>query len=171
MTKNTQANLINDEVLIIENSGEMPEVILHGSLYYLGRDPDGPNIVLAIQDLRRLKQAVVEGYRKIIVRDLTLKNRGKRHYRGLARCIVNWQRLRKFCQREGFDITPVAIEICELLQRFMLGEYEDICAKNRQCCINCSLAELLAFFFQVGFDPSELPSGWQELLCPPENAA
>lgn len=161
----TPSTIIDDEILIIENGGEMPEVTFHGCLYFLGMDPEGPRLALSRQDMKRLKLAVVEGYRKIIVRDLTLENRDKGHYRGLARSIVNVQRLRRFCQHEALDATPVASEVCERLQKFIVAEYVDVSVQRRKTCINCSLADLVQFFVQIGFDQSRLPEGWQGIVC------
>ena len=162
----TNTTYIDDELLIIEDGGEMPEVTMHGSLYFLCLDPDGPQCTLTPRDLLRLKQAVVAGYRRIIVRDLILENRGKGHYRGLARSSINWQRLCRFCQREGFDPSPVAAEIRDLLEQFMVTEYEEVAREKRASCINCSASELTTFFSQVGFDPCRrLPDGWQGLVC------
>jgi len=161
----TLATIIDDEILIIENGGEMPEVTFHGCLNFLGMDPEGPQFALSQQDIERLKLAVVEGYRKIIVRDLTLENRGKGHYRGLARSIVNLQRLRRFCQQEAFDITPVETEVREWLQNFIAVEHADVSTEGRQSCINCSLADLEQLFDQIGFDSSRLPEGWQSIVC------
>ena len=158
--------MIDDEILIIENGGEMPEVALHGCLYFLGQDPDGPQLTLSQQEIQRLKLAVVEGYRKIILRDLTLENRGKGHYRGLARSFVNMQRLSRFCQQEAFDLTPVQTEVCERLQKFLEAEYFDVHALGRKSCINCSLADLTQFFALIGFDAlGLLPEGWQGIVC------
>ena len=156
---------IDDEVLIIENGGEMPEVTWHSSLYFLSQDPDGLQCALTDQELLRLRQAVVEGYRKIILRDLTLENRGQGHYRGLARSMTNWQRLSRFCLREGLDASPVAAEVCDLLERFMAGEAVDVRGGERTSCINCTATELLAFCREIGLDPSRLPEGWQGLFC------
>ena len=161
----TPAAIIDDEILIIENGGEMPEVILHGCLDYLRMDREGPQLTLSLQDMRRLKLAVVEGYRKIIMRDLTLENRGKGHYRGLARSIVNFQRLTRFCQQEEFDIIPVMEEVCLQFQLFMVAEYTDVSTKGRHSCINCSVAELGQFCTMLGFDAARLPTGWQGIVC------
>jgi hypothetical protein len=158
-------HLLDDEVLIIEDGGEMPEVTMHSCLHFLTRDPDGPQATLAAPELLRLKQAVIRGYQRIIRRDLTPENRGKGHYRGLARSAVNWQRLLRFCCREGLDPSPVAEEVRELLGRFLLLEFAEVERAGKGCCINCSGAELVAFCHEVGFDPSGLPEGWQGLLC------
>lgn len=157
--------LLDDEVLIIEDGGEMPEVTMHSCLYFLTRDPDGPQTCLTAPDLLRLKQAVVMGYRRIIIRDLTPENRDKGHYRGLARGAVNWQRLVRFCGREGLDPTPVAAEVRELLGRFLLLEWDEVRHEGKGSCINCSDQELIAFCGEVGFDSAALPQGWQGLLC------
>lgn len=157
--------LLDDEVLIIEDGGEMPEVTMHSSLHFLCQDPEGPRVTLGHQELGRLKQAVVKGYRRIIVRDLTPANRGKGHYRGLARGAVNWRRLTRFCRREGLDPAPVAAEVRELLARFLEVEYEEVRREGRKSCINCTGSELQAFFGELGLDPSPLPEGWQGVLC------
>lgn len=157
-------HLLDDEVLIIENGGEMPEVTLHSCLYFLSKDPEGPRCTFADHDLHRLRQAVVEGYRKIIIRDLTPENRGKGHYRGLARSAINWRRLSRYCLREGFDPSRVAAEVCDLLERFMVVEEADVRMGDRTSCINCSTMELLTLCGEVGLDPSRLPKGWQGLI-------
>lgn len=162
------APILDDEILIIENGGEMPEVAYHGCLYFLGLDPEGPQLTLSQPEIQRLKLAVVEGYRKIILRDLTLENRGKGHYRGLARSFINMQRLSRFCQREAFDLTPLQVEVCERLQQFLLAEYAEVSTLGRQSCINCSATDLVQFFTLIGFDScGPLPEGWQGIVCCP----
>lgn len=159
--------LLDDEILLVENGGEMPEVALHGCLYFLSHDPDGPGAQLADHELRRLHHAVLEGYRRIIVRDLTLANRGQRHYRGLARCLVNWRRLARFCRRQGLDAASVAAEVRALLPPFLVAECLSTAAARQPSCVNCSAEELLQLCQEVGLDPGLLPSGWQELpRCP-----
>lgn len=156
---------IDDEILIITDGGEMPEVTLHNCLYFLEADPEGPQITITANDLKRLKLAVVEGYRKIIFRDLTLENRDKGLYRGLARAIINWQRLTRFCQQEGFDTSALATEVRALLCRFLEVEYAEVSTRSRHSCINCSLPELMALFEQLDITPSRLPRGWEVTLC------
>ncbi|MBU4152561.1 MAG: hypothetical protein KKD63_06750 [Proteobacteria bacterium] len=159
------SHLIDDEVLIIADGGEMPEVTYHNCLYFLEADPEGPQITINTDSLLRLKRAVIEGYRKIILRDLTLDNRDKGLYRGLARTMVNWQRLTSFCQREGFDTSSLATEVRTILHHFLTVEHSEVLTRSRQTCINCTLTELINFFEQVDLDPSQLPSDWEMLLC------
>ncbi len=150
--------IIADEVLIIETSGEMPVVAYHGSIYYLTFDPEGPRLFLADEYSLKLKKAVIEGFRRIIARDLALENRDKGLYRGMARCAVNWERLDNFCQAEGLGIDDVASEVCESLIMFLLGELEDV-RQGRQTSINCSRDSLFALAVKVGLDPLKLPPG------------
>ncbi len=151
-------SVIEDEVLIVETSGEMPEVAYHGSLYYLSHDPEGPGLSLDHQDKGRLVSAVVEGYRRIIRRDLDLENRQKSCYRGLVRCLVNWRRLTGFAASHRLNLTELQEEIAAALQTFLAGEAADI---GRGCptCVNCSQTELRELINAVGLSDNHLPSG------------
>ncbi|MDH3360043.1 MAG: hypothetical protein OEL55_04155, partial [Desulfobulbaceae bacterium] len=106
-----------DEVLILRDSGEIPEIAYHSTLYYLCEDPAGPNLTLDGQDLARLHEVVVERYLTIIMRDLNPANRKKRICRGVARSKANWQRLTDFCQRQGLaaKIDPLRGEVAAAL--------------------------------------------------------
>ena len=157
-------NLIDDEILIIETSGEMPEVAYHGSIHYLTADPDGPGITLGENDLRRLKNAAIEGFRRIILRDITLDNRDKGLYRGMERCIVNWRRLNTFCMREGLRCDAVRDELRDKVVEFLRGEIEDA-ARNGQSCINCTKERLLEFLDELGVEAKRLPAGWRKVIC------
>ena len=61
---------IEEEAFMIVHSGEIPQVTLQSSLHYLTEDPEGPCLELNGDDIIPLKQAVVERYRVIILRDL-----------------------------------------------------------------------------------------------------
>lgn len=159
------ATSIDDEILIIENGGEMPEVTFHGCLYFLAVDPEGPRLMLSPHERQRLKLAVIEGYRRIILRDLTLENRGKGLYRGLARVIVNVQRLLRFCTRERLDPSRVTAEVCERLHSFLEVEHVEVLSQEKESCINCSEADLTDFFTLIGFDATRLPDGWRVIVC------
>jgi len=160
----TRQALIEDEVLMIENGGEMPEVTFHSCRLFLTVDPDGPQLTLTPEETKRLRLAVLEGYRQIIIRDLTLDNRDKGCYRGLARAIVNVQRAERFCAKQDIDLTTLTAEVCLCLGNFLAGEYLDVVNQKRCPCLNCSEEELLTFFTRLGFDNSRLPAGWSKYL-------
>mgnify|MGYP000415730976 CR=1 FL=1 len=158
-------SLIEDELLAIHHSGEMPEVALHASLHYLRDDPEGPQVNLSREDMQRLKDAVEKRYKRILMRDLNPRYRGKSIYRGLARAAANWQRLVRFGQRANRDISVHRQEVAHALEAFLEIETADVAAGKSLSSVNCSADELAAFAESVGLAPSRLPDGWQA-LCP-----
>lgn len=152
-----------DELLIVRHSGEIPEVALHGSLYYLTSDPDGPTLVLAEAEVKALKGMVVERYREIIQRDLEPSNRDRPFYRGLRRAAVNWRRLEKFCRREGLVVAELQEETGSALLAFLGVEILEVAAKTRQPSSDCQTEELRTFALGVGLNPADLPPGWHTL--------
>jgi hypothetical protein len=156
---------IEEEIFIVLHSGEIPEVTYHGSLYYLGEDPTGPGLLLNSDDTSLLKQAVVKRYRAIILRDIDPENRDKRIYRGLARCIANWQRLLKFCAKEKLDFQIIQNEAATALKEFLNNEIDDVLNGDRSSCINCSAKEIETLINSLGLSMVDLPERWQE-LCP-----
>jgi hypothetical protein len=159
-----------DELLIVRHSGEIPEVALHGSLYYLTSAPDGPGLVLEEAEILALKGMVVERYREIIGRDLEPANRDLSLYRGLARAAVNWRRLEKFCRREGLAVASLQEETGSALLAFLRAETRAVAQGQRRSSLNCPAEELAAFIAEVGLDPAALPPGWQG-LCPESDPA
>jgi len=156
--------LLEEEALIVRHSGEIPEVAMHSSLYYLTEDPEGPGIVLADEDLEQLKEAVVERYREIILRDLTPENRDKGLYRGLTRCVANWQRMDKFCHREKNDMEYIRAETAVALKEFIQQELADVKSGKRTSCVNCSVADFEYLLGELHLSPDTLPPDWQ-FLC------
>ena len=154
-----------DELLIVRHSGEIPEVALHGSLYYLTQDPEGPGLELGHLEVRMLKNMVVERYREIIHRDLEPANRDLGLYRGMVRAQVNWRRLSDFCRKEGMDLDEDRREIGRVLLGFIRREAEDVKTGHRRSSISGSSADLQAFALEVGLDPAKLPTGWERLCA------
>lgn len=155
---------LEEEILIIQHYGEMPEVGYHGTLHYLVEDAEGPRLHLSEDDRLHLKMAVVAGYRRIIDRDLELANRSARIYRGLHRCAINWQRLARFCGREGIDPTAFRQEIGGKLRFFLAQELAEVASGCRSPSVNCHAAGLLAFAESLGLGADQLPPGW-ETIC------
>lgn len=165
MKEQDKKTYIEEEAFIIEHSGEIPEVALHSSLYYLEEDAEGPGLRLDEEDVLPLKLAVTRRYRVIILRDLTPDNRDKSIYRGLARCAVNWQRLHKFCVRENLNYQEIKLETADALQKFLANELADVKSSGRGSSVNCSSGELESLVVSLGLSGEDLPKGWQE-VCP-----
>ncbi|HIJ89346.1 MAG: hypothetical protein OEV89_00620 [Desulfobulbaceae bacterium] len=159
-------SLLAEEILIVRHSGEIPEIAFHGTLYYLCEDPAGPQLSLTKKELDILRQQVVARYREILLRDLNPENRDARIYRGLKRCIFNWERLGKFCVRQAMPIENVRREIAEALRCFLYQEAAEVRAGLRQSCLNCTKEELDAFAGELGVHPEELPEDLERLFCP-----
>ncbi len=66
MPSENRMAVLDDECLMIRSSGEIPEVALHNALYFLTRDPEGPGFKLRANEVRRLNEAVIWRYRRII---------------------------------------------------------------------------------------------------------
>ena len=156
--------ILDDEAFMILHSGETPEIAYHSSLYYLFEDQDGPRLQPGRIDLAPLKRAVFERYRKILLRDMNPAYRDKSIYRGLARSIANWHRLKNFCQREGFDTEQLRREAGRHLIDFLRNETEELFSgKKRFSSVNCSWRELERFAAELGVDPASLPKGVENL--------
>jgi len=141
-----RTELLAEETLIIRHSGEIPEIAFHGSLYYLRHDPQGPGLDLTTEEIELLRQEVLARYRKIILRDLDPQNRDKSLYRGLKRCICNWERLEKFCRRQSLPVgEALRLEVARALAFFLSQEESEVRAGLRSSSINCDPQELQDF--------------------------
>ena len=96
-------------------------------------------------------------------RDLNLKNRDKGLYRGLERCAANWDRVRKFCEREQLDLGGLTQEVCNGLKVFFKTEVSDVITLGKESSVNCTVETLSDFFGKVGLDPGDLPEEWESL--------
>ncbi|MFH1019452.1 MAG: hypothetical protein V1782_02405 [Pseudomonadota bacterium] len=159
-------SLLEEELLLVRHSGEIPEIAFHGSLFYLCEDPAGPQLTLSRTELDLLRRQVVARYREILLRDLSPENRDARIYRGLKRCIFNWERLGKFCTRQAMTSEEVRREIAGALCRFLHQEEGEVRAGLRQSCLNCAREELEAFAREIGVLPEQLPEDLETLFCP-----
>ncbi len=159
----SKQDFLYDERLIIQFSGEIPEIAYHGSLYFLMEDPEGPGLELERQDILSLEEMVIERYKVIILRDLNPDNRDKGLYRGLKRSAVNWKRLMNFCRKGEWDVEEFRKETAAALKSFLEREAEDVRNGLRTSCINCRSTTLEKFASKVGLAPTDFPSCWQEL--------
>ena len=165
MTGQTRAQIIEDELLIVRHSGEIPEIALHATIHYLQEDSEGPQLTLTDVELRSLQDAALKRCREIILRDLDPENRDLSLYRGIRRTNYNWHRLRAFCGRIGRRQDDFRDIVRKALVAFLHREAADVASGKRSSCINCSAGELAEFGRELGCDPHGFPPGWQE-LCP-----
>jgi len=165
MSESDKKTYIAEEAFVVLHSGEIPEVTYHESIYYLTEDVEGPGLQLNIDDVFSLKQAVIKRYRAIILRDIDPGNRDKGLYRGMVRCVANWQRLLKFCTREKMDVSVIRVETAEALIKFLCNEFNEVQSGSRSSSINCSQAEIEELAISLGVSLDDLPERWRE-LCP-----
>ena len=163
-TERTQ--ILEDEILILRDSGEIPEIAYHATLYYLTEDGQGPGLsALSDEELIRLQEAALHRYRQIVQRDLDPANRDLGIYRGILRSIYNWQRMQDFCRRLGRDCSFFKETVARALRDFLGRELADLKDNSRTSSINCSAERIAAFAAALDCPPDALPPGWQE-LCP-----
>jgi len=164
MTPDDREAILEEEMIILRNSGEIPEIALHTSLYYLEEDEEGPRLTLREEELHLLYDAAMFRAREIVLRDLDPGNRDLGMYRGPARSIVNWYRLQSFCRRIGWECPDEFREkvSCALLF-FLQREFEDRQRSARPSSVNCSAGELRSFLRELCLDAEDLPRGWQGL--------
>jgi hypothetical protein len=164
MTEERLARL-EDELLLIRHSGELPVVAYYGALHHLTEDSTGPRLTLTAEETGRLQQAVADRFRRILLRDLDPRLRHRTVYRGLERCAVNWRRWCAFCRREGLEPNLWRGAIAAALEAFLARELADV-AGGAISSVDCGAARLAALAADLGLPRERLPEGW-EALCPP----
>lgn len=162
MDEDRQA-FIENEVFIVRDSGELPEIGFHASLHYLTEEEDGPQITLAADELKLLQDAALARCREIILRDLDPENRDLSLYRGVQRSIYNWQRMQDFCKRMSRDCFSFKETVGLALVVFLQQELTDVRSGSRSSSVNCSVEELIVFSSMLELPAHSLPVDWQEL--------
>jgi hypothetical protein len=153
-------SILEEEVIILRNSGEIPEITLYSSIYFLEDDEDGPQIKLREAELHLLYHAALARAREIVLRDLNPDNRGLSLYRGPARSIANWHRLQNFCRRIGWEQRGFNETVSRALLNFLEQECADMKQSLRESSVNCTAEEIRAFCRELCIDTDFLPEGW-----------
>jgi hypothetical protein len=156
--------LLGDELIIVRNSGEIPEIALHASLYFLTEDENGPRFTLREDELQLLYDAALARAKEIVLCDLDPRNRDLSIYRGIARSLVNWQRLQKFCGRINRPCPEFRETVAPALLAFLENELREVQA-GRVSSVNCSAKDLEAYCRELSMEKTLLPAGWS-CLCP-----
>ncbi len=156
---------IEDEWYIVRYSGETPEIAYNSAIYYLCRAKDGPHLSLDDEQIELLKNAAVDRYTEIVLRDLQHANCTKSIYRGLGRSIINYRRFCMFCTRQQLEVARVRSQAAEALLVFLETEIKQLQNENRPSIINCTYRKLQAYAVELGV---ELGSWCEELEkhCP-----
>lgn len=166
MIGNERECILEEELLMVRHSGEIPEVALHASLHYLCEDLEGPRFLLANEEMRALQDAALERYREIILRDLDLANRDRSLFRGIKRALHNWYRFARFSAAIASpveDLEDFRAIAAQALLTFLEQELSDVRAGTRPSSINCSTEALVAFVHSLDMDPTSLPADWHQL--------
>lgn len=146
------AELLEDEWYIVRHSGETPEIALHSALYHLTRSGDGPRISLSEEQVAWLRQAAVDRYYEIIVRDLQHVNYGTPISRGINRSIINYRRFCTFCERQKIDQSAVRRRVAAALLDFLEIEVAEVGRRQRLPLIDCPYDELKCFAADLGIE-------------------
>lgn len=166
MTEEERAELLEDEWLIVRNSGEIPEITYHSSLYFISVDPDGPGFELRAVEENHLKEAAVQRYHEIILRDIQLENFHKTIYRGIRRTIYNWYRCKAFGERQNLDCNAfretAARELILFLQQGMQAAGKSLPINFLNCCYR----ELLELAEELNVDPEKLSPNLVQFCLP-----
>ena len=149
--------MLEDEWLIVRNSGEIPEITYHASLYFLEKDPHGPAITLSDEQKRYLQEAAVARYREIVLRDLQIENFAKTIYRGVRRTIYNWHRYQAFCARQELHSGSFNEVVGEALVRFLEQGCRAAGKELPEQFVNCTVHELLQFMNDIGVQAALVP--------------
>ncbi len=144
--------IIENEWYIVRYSGETPEIAYNSAIYQLCRAQDGPRISLTDAHVELLKNAAVDRFSEIIVRDLQHANSTKSIYRGICRSIINYQRFCTFCSRQNLEGSRVRRRAAEALWVFFEKEIQQIQTIGRPTIINCTYAELQSFAGDLGVE-------------------
>jgi len=158
--------ILEEELLLVRHSGEIPEVALHASLHYLCDDEEGPRLILGDEELRSLQDAALARYREIILRDLDLVNRDRSLFRGIRRALHNWYRFARFSEKIGTPYEAFRASAAQALLTFLQQELEDVRSGTRTSSINCSAEALVTFALALGCDLAALSGDWV-CLCEP----
>lgn len=163
MTATEREELLADEQLIVRHSGELPEIALHASLYYLSQNPEGPEIQLTPQEQATLQDAAMDRFLEILLRDLNPLFRDLPLYRGVQRAIDNWNRFQIFCQRIERDSLLFQEQLASALVELLRCHHLEMQTQGHSPTLNCSPADLHSFVAALCVESSQLPADLHRL--------
>ncbi len=166
MTQEERLGLLADEWLMVRHSGEIPEITLHSSLHYLTEDKDGPGLTLSEKEFSSLKEAALERYHEIILRDICVENYHKTIYRGVRRSLYNLQRCQAFAARQSVECDALRETVAQALLLFLQQGSRAAGKDLPQNFINCSMKELEELTQELGLTVEQLPAQIAQFCLP-----
>ena len=163
MINNEREDILEEELLLVRHSGEIPEVALHASLHYLCTDTEGPGLILSDEELTGLQHAALARYREIVLRDLDAANRDLALFRGIKRALHNWYRFARFSDTISCSCEDFRAIAAKALLAYLQQELEEVCCGKRAPSVNCSAEALATFAFALGIDLATLKGDWPRL--------
>lgn len=163
MNASERKALLEEELLLVRHSGEIPEVALHTSLHYLRDDADGPGLQLTVQEIQALEAGVIARYQEIILRDLNADNRKRSLFRGIRRANHNWYRFVRFSDKIGLSYKEFQDRAAKALLNYLQTTLTECTNDNDIPAVNCLPEALLTFAIALGIDGSQLPENWPSL--------
>ena len=157
--------ILENEWYIVRYSGETPEIAYNSAIYQLCRAHDGPRLGLTEEQFALLKDAAVDRFTEIILRDLQHGNSTKSIYRGICRSIINYRRFCTFCSRQNLEVSQVRRQAAQALVIFLETELTELQNQNRPTIINCTYPELQSFAGELGVELGNMASALSA-LCP-----
>ncbi|MFH0809774.1 MAG: flavodoxin family protein [Pseudomonadota bacterium] len=156
---------LGEEADHIGHAGEIPEVALHAAVHALTASLDGPGLSnLTPRERRLLERAVLERYSRIVLRDLTFRNRRFGIFRATSRAMVNFARLTDFARRFRFSPASLRAQAAQLLSTYLSAEI----ASGWHCRgIDCDRAEVEEFAARLGLDLGPFAAALPELFSRP----
>ena len=155
--------ILEEELLLVRHSGEIPEVAPHASLYYLQEDTEGPQLRLTAEEEQLLERAAAERYEEIILRDLNPANRDLRLFRGMRRAEENWQRYARFCEKSHIDLHPFRVEAGRALGNYLRQEVGEVARGERKPSLNCPALTVQTLAQALAVRQDALTAGWEQL--------
>jgi hypothetical protein len=160
VTSGERSDLLEEEWLLVRHSGEIPEIALHASLYFLREDNKGPRLQLTAEETEYLETAVLARYQEIILRDLDPGNRDRAVFRGLRRVNHNWRRFFRFCHTTDRSCATFRLTAADALLHYLRVEVIEVGAGERMPSVNCPAVTVQTLAVALGVDPADLPDGW-----------
>lgn len=163
MNASERQTLLEDELLLVRHSGEIPEVALHASLHYLRDDANGPGLQLAAQEIQALEAGAIARYQEIILRDLNPENRKLSLFRGIRRANHNWYRFVRFSDKIGMSHQDFRDRAANALLHYLQVALVERKRDSKIPAVNCMPEALVTFAIALGIEEDRLPENWPSL--------